>query len=1085
MNTCNLLPLLLVGPALAQGPSIPEIISRPATENRFAPSTSDISGESIQGGIFLNPGDAPNSSGIHLTEASFGHAFANYATPYATYATDILAPIWSNLYPAGYPATISQTRTAIKDGGKPFRYKYLLHGTDEGSIAILDLNDAANDPGLLFGEAERTTVAEEIKKLRLAIAQDPLNTDLQDALLETYHDWAVGESQVSKKVLHQLSQVRLGLISGATPFIIDYEIETYETLVANSERILEVYKELLSLRLDGINPGDFDPGAGNAPFGYYLFKARVPHRNPVASQYAPEDGTAVVDVLASDPPPASGYKDYRTLLTFLGQYIEYQAELARFRGMRKANGDLTAARNGLTEVQHQAGLAGLLAGMFTNPDGSPIDFNAPSLDTSGIRAAKIYVETALADAADSRSYLNGESNHLGIDPNFLILLRTNDSITPAVGGLATGVFDTYDILSERLTERTAGSNDPVGPLAIAKDALDAAKEAFEDFKANVDNIGTQLDDIETDFNDDFLRLTGFEGDEAGNFTGQPNVIGESDLKSANTRIADLARRNLDIIAINKQIDFELAQAKEAVTLAEGIEEKITGAAATYLNDTAAAWTEIHVWAGTAAGAASAYQTLADVAGADISSKPLLGAVIASGVLNTAIQTAAAIRTSMREQEIEEAAIALEISLATADLELGVKQAAMVVSSLYRDLLSGVLEINDNNAALAQAIAEHTAILRECQILQRNLQSDFTSLATSYFADPIFYIRAEREVLRADAAFREAQRWMFYTCRALEYKWQQPFARDNFDISSILSARNYDELEEIRTKMALFNGTRRNGQEHQDASTTLISLRDQFITPNPNDPDLTFNTDIPESGERYSSSQGRMITQVEHFREILKRDHIDDSGNLVIDFNTSILNKNFNGGFFRGPNFSGNPQSGNYRNKIIWTAVHIHTNDPEASPSPDPAERFGSLSYGGLTYFRTRVPVDPVTRQSASNTFNPAFDYPGAYVSAPVRYYQDTELNGRYTFFDSVLDEINIAESTTSARNSTSPSRVAIEGNTEGLRSGALKERAVAATRFSLQINGLNRAATEARIDLMEDIEILVRHQSYPRARISE
>lgn len=1093
MKALSLLPLLFLGQSLAE---IPRFIARPATQNQFSPgNTSDISGESIQGGIFAdhNHANVPKSAGIHLTEASFGNAFATYLSPYPTFTNDTLGPIWATLYPPGYgqPGGVTATRSAIEGSTLPFRYKYLLYGTsaEDNSIAILDLFEASNNPGQWFGQTERDAIIAEIAKLRVAIAQDPLNIHFQDALLEIYYDWAVGESQLSKQLLSILARVRLGLVSdAASPFIIDLEISTYEQLVENTERILDVYKDLLSMRVDGVNPSDFDPNAGNSPYGYYIFQTRVPQRRQTPSQYATDTGTEMV--LPNDPGQFTGYKDYRTLLTFVGQYIEYQAELARFRGIRNAPGDITDARNDLTQVQDQAALATLLGGMFTNPDGSPVDFNDPNLDETGVRGAKFYIESSLAKVADSRSYLNGQSNHLGVDPNFLLLLPSEGpEVTPMnEDSLATGLFDTYDLLHKRLTQRTQGM-DPIGPLAIAADDFANAKTAFEEFQANVGNIGDQLSDITSDFNDDFERLTGYGPEIQDQFNGfTPNLAGASELKSANTRIEDLSRRNLDIIAINNQILAEIAEAQEAVTVAMAIEGKITGAESNYLTNTAAAWTEIHVWAGTAAAAAGAYQTLADVAGADISSKPLQGALIGAGVLNTAIQTAAAVRTSMREQEIEEAAIAFEVALAVAPLELEVKQAQMVVSSLNRDLLSNLLEINDNNAALAQAVAERTAILREVQILQRNIESDFASLSSSYFADPIFFIRAERETLKADASFRNAQRWMFYTCRALEYKWQQKFAwaegGNTFDIGSILSARNYEELEDIRQHMASVDGLRRLGSGASLPSTTVISLRDQFITPNPDDPNLTFGA-IPDTGERYSASRKIMVSKVDHFREILKRDHIV-GGNIVIDFNTSIL-QNFNGNFFLGPNFSGIPQSGNYRNKIVWTAVHMLKDGSEGEVTLKPASFSGVLEYGGQSYFRTRVPVDPALRTPASNDFDVALDFPGAYVTAPVRYFEDTLLNGNYTMFDTVRAGHQIAESSTSAFELTSPTRAAMIDPANGFRNGLLKERAVAASRLTLQINVNPPTEANARslIDQLDDIEILIQHQSYTRARISD
>ena len=90
--------LLLATPLVAQ---IPDVISRPSTENQFSTEATrgDISGNSAQGGVFLNPAAAPNDGVHHLTEFKFGHHFADYVTPYNGYTNEVLDPILGALYP--------------------------------------------------------------------------------------------------------------------------------------------------------------------------------------------------------------------------------------------------------------------------------------------------------------------------------------------------------------------------------------------------------------------------------------------------------------------------------------------------------------------------------------------------------------------------------------------------------------------------------------------------------------------------------------------------------------------------------------------------------------------------------------------------------------------------------------------------------------------------------------------------------------------------------------------------------------------------------------------------------------------------
>ena len=367
------------------------------------------------------------------------------------------------------------TRGAITASSAAFRYKWLMYGEDPddttGTPAILNIFEQSADSATWFTETDRDLVRTQIQVLTEALAYDPLNRRLQSALLDLHYDWAVAEMQFARTKLVEISTKRLGLTT-VSAFIIDEEIEAYQELIALTKAAIQVYDDLLSLEMDGIDPGDFDPRYGmgpeatftGAPFGYFIFQNEVPLRNQTPTQYAPQDNSVVTNVIEpGDSNTFSGFKDYRTLLTILGQYIQYQADLARLRGMRPCwpmTSRLPA--KDWKKLQEAATTACVFNQIF-----NAFDFGDPQFDATGIRAAKTLVNTALNDSLGVRSLVNGTSNLLGLDPNFLLLVppQPNNVNNPAAGGL----FDSYDVLHAQLTKVSSGL--PIGPLAIALDLL--------------------------------------------------------------------------------------------------------------------------------------------------------------------------------------------------------------------------------------------------------------------------------------------------------------------------------------------------------------------------------------------------------------------------------------------------------------------------------------------------------------------------------------------------------------------------------------------------------------------------------------
>lgn len=241
----------------------------------------------------------------------------------------------------------------VEESTAAFRYKWLLFSPNPGGLLAFENIDT------WFTAADRVTVNAQIARLRDAIAAAPLDTGLRHLLLDCYYDLAVAEMQGAKNKLATLATKRLGL-QLTSPFIIDDEIATYQELVAYG--VLAKYAELLAYTTEGVDPADFDD---RVPHGipFPVSTREQPNRNSVATQYATATVTATVpdyDEATQSVVPRpenqvlfSGYKDYTTYLRIMADYVRYQAELARLRGMRQGPNDATTGRSALAKIMRE------------------------------------------------------------------------------------------------------------------------------------------------------------------------------------------------------------------------------------------------------------------------------------------------------------------------------------------------------------------------------------------------------------------------------------------------------------------------------------------------------------------------------------------------------------------------------------------------------------------------------------------------------------------------------------------------------------------------------------------------------------
>ena len=1005
----------------------------------------------IQGSIKPNA-TAPTDGVYKLPECSFGQPFSPFHPRLGvggtnTYASEIVAEVKQALYPPQ-----GATRADVLAGNAAFRYKVLLFSPGPGED---DVTSHFQNMSQWYGDAERAVAAAQISKLRDALALSPLDTGLRNALLECYYDTAVAEMQFSKQKLASLAAIHLGL-TVTSPWVIDDEIKIYEDLITLESAVLAKYSDLLSVTTDGVDPSSFDsreqPGK---PMGLYTFVHQQPYRNAFASKYATDSGTLDIpdyDTTTQSAVPRqpenlvlfSGYKDYVTLLQIMGNFIAHNSELARLRGMRQGPNDLSKARNAITQILGQTTTDfHLLCGL------SPVTF--PPGDASGVNAAVNGVESALADIIGVRGFINGTANMLGLDPNFLLLVQG--------ANLPNGYNnESFDVLFNLL-------KGPNQPLSDALGKLQSATTEYQTFRASVDKVVESLGDINDTFAERFVQITGYQvGDKPG-FQGSPNPAVASELLTAEMTLTNILSRAETLATLRETlVETNLPIAMSAVNIATNLDTQVDTAANNYYGRTGGAYDDIINWSGASAGIQAATEgTYA------LSQTSSLGGAIASVVataVNVSVQGAAAAITETRQRDIDYASVAYQAELQHADNALTVNQARQQLTEAEAELHANTLELKDNALALAQVQAQIASLHAEITRIAAKQEDDSLQVRKSYYADPIHYVRSENALILADAAFRNAQRWIFYTQRALEYKWQQPFVRSevsaqgvrSFDSGTVFKLRNATELDDLLTQLKGWNDDRLiqdSGNDH----TTFISLLNDVLAPNPNALNTTPALQI-DRGLRVDLETGETVTQVELFRRKLARAK-NASGNIVIPINTVAL-AGLNGTFFVGPNYGTSPVSpGEWRDKIVYLKVNVVAEDGTNIP----LTKAGSITYGGQMFFRTHIPpcLDGTVAQSAT-------EFPGEFITTPFRYYFSANYNNLFTSQDSQTQSIPIAYTGATA---VSPSGEEILGSTYQIN--GFNQRSVATSSLTLTI-----FPGQIDISKIKDIELIVRHHSSSR-----
>jgi Skp family chaperone for outer membrane proteins len=1039
-------------------------------------------------GPHTSPAEIPSGGGYQLRESSLGQPFAPYIPRMSTneisqpYAAEVTAVVLGRLYPAA-----GSSKAAVEASAAAFRYQWLLYApntTNGETRTVADFDGISR----WFGNAERVLVNQQIAILMDALAVCPWDTTLRRTLLDCYTDRAIAELQYNKSDLVALGKKRLGLtLTGQ--FIVDDEITLISNVVARLQDVLNQYQQLFACANDGVEPADFDTRFPlGTPFGYYIFATEQPARNTEAAQFFNTNGTLTripdFDPVLKEiprnltPEPFvdangngffdagenftdlnangiydsgsvifSGYKDYTTLLQVLGEYVQRSAEWAKYLGMRRGPGDLTRARGIITDLQKKTATDyALLRNLFGG-----VAF--PPGDASGVNAALGAVERAFADSVNTRSFLQGSGNTLGLDNNFMVFLQDG-----------SGINDTYALLKPLVYDDLhPGASAPVN-RALLEQA--AARTAYENFRASVDKVVQELSDVQQTFADRFEAITGYTLAEIAQFDGlnhKPDVA--SELATVNRSFESLKRRKDSLSAKLDQLFKDLEGATNAITLAEGVSTSINSARQIYLGISGSAWDTISTWQQAAAGA----QATADAVYAGTSSLIAAGAAAVAGPINAGVQIQAAERQAQAQQSLDAASIGFQTELAKANVSLTAQQSKLQLGSIQRELLAIRIELEENSTAVAQSLADKTRLLREVESIRQNFDSNQQAIRGRFYADPIHLVRSDNAILRADAAFANAQRWMFYLLRALEYKWNQNFvgvyANRNYDAGSIFKLRNAEELKDLFNALVNFDTSGRLGYSYNPDQIDVISVR-KLLVPNPNALNPINSAD---PGARVDNFTGETVSEREMFRRQLRR-LVDANGSLVIPINTTALSPIDYPSLFTGPQYATNGQilsAGRWHDVVRYVKVNI------VSPSQPPANVAGKVTYSGLSLFRTRVAPCGLPANHFQNALDPGGrDVPGELISKPFRSYFQPDFTVPLFEVTDRMEESGIPFARTQSSVGLGDPLAA------QYKFNQFAEYSVAATGWQLTI--LPTGMPNVNLDLVEDIEFIVAHRSANR-----
>jgi hypothetical protein len=1016
--------------------------NNPAAANSLALFSGNL-------GLYSAPGSglAPavpagmyGTQSVQLVRSGFGQMQAR-SVPFPGFVLEIISSAQDRLY----PGTNVMARESVAGGGAAFRYKQLLYNNDTSTNGSGKVRVEFETIDTLFTEADRAQTRLAIEELRQALKYAPLHRKLRNAILDAYYDWIVAEMQHVKKDVAELARLRLGLASlPPGEFIVDREIAAYTNILNRYDGILENYGRLFTDN-SGINLAELDSAADtNLTLGEYIFRQEQPTRNQMAAQFRDADGvltTVSTNWVAATNVLFAGYKDYVGLVGVLREYALSAAELAKLYGIRGRQAvqpgqkdDRTLGFELIQQIDEEIGLSTKLLNRLL-PDAGLLE---DELDASGVRAAVNGLLGSSAALNKVGDFLNGQVNVLGYDPDFLILFNLND-----------GTFDSYDAIRSWIGTPEATAT----ILGRARKSFEAARNSYDAYRGYADQVSDEMGANEDTYAGRYQEITGYLPGEAPDpivippnrpywypavsATNVPTHI-NNPRPGSELRQVYLSMEQSDIQQANfsnslVEVRRQRRAIEDRLRTSEQRRSEINAAAVDYVGVIVTQRNIVTTWNYRQALAQASYDTLSDAASVGIAEAavgiPVIGV---AGIANMAVQTFGEEAKGNAERDLEVAAANYDKELALADFEQNIFQAAEESRNLDREQQTIVLGMQDNAFIKIQDLDREDSLKREIDEAVRLRNENNRDLAGRYYADPIHFLRAQNSMIRADYAFRSAQRWVFFAMRALEYKYNDAFDLAGYKPSSLFKLRNYQELEDFVISMDEFNMNGLSGLGGRTRATDIISLRDDVW------------------GRVLTNAQDRAAEFAKRFAEA--RNASGSRYELKLNL-FNIANAQPTGSrLFRGAVYGTNgtlSAGGFYLDKIDWIKVKfVNGNFTNALP----VANIASLIYGGTTYDRPSAPLCYDEGQQRSRELQQfPFRYFKLYPGGSIQ----TFANQEESLFVAFWNRVDKADEPD-----------------DSYKVSFLKERSVAASLFTLVVPF---GAWTNSIGSLQDVQIYINH----------
>lgn len=880
-----------------------------------------------------------------------------------------------------------------------FRYKRFLYAPDDNGKLRARFKQLSD----YYGPDEEDYSHTVERKLLKGLSFQPEDPILGNLLLDIYYDRTVAETIPAKTALEEAENVRFLATPSNSPqnlsFAIDQEIESYRQALELNRAALNTYIPLLTNHL-GI--------AGEPPLGFRLFQKLVPGRALASATTTNAAGDEIP--VTEKEVLFTGYKDLVLLFDLLRDHGRMAETLGRLLIGRSAAGDREKAMELITQTEQFLLLQGsLLRDMF--------DTLPPAGDASGLAQAIHGWESNLAALAHLETILAGNSNLLGFADDFMMFVQKFSGQTEH--------FDSYDALRARLDPRI-GSN----PLQYALQQLEAARDSYGTYRGYEDQLAEQFQHSSITYEDRLRDIVGaFPNDPryGDNPTNNPGSELDQQYRSIELARLQIRRNQAEINNLEREIELELAKA-----------ESISNVMIRFGQKQARLTEKIGDWSAAQAGASSFANGLA------------LENVISLGgfahAANGVVQIVAEKNKAAAEAEKEKLAALEQATITGIESEAAVKTLALRFNTL-------AVESMEATVLLQQELNRLAGLYREKADLEQKIAERDALIASRYFADPIHRLRSRADMVEAGLAFNEAQKWIYFLVRALEYKWNTPFANLTYPAGSnrrwsaqtLFQLRNAEELEQMYRAMDTFdNQIQLSKGEYFD----WFSVREDFFG-------YKRTNNLGQAATYSDPISGELVDAISAFRSRLRQLQ-DDQGNIVIRFNT--VRELPGGTFFRGPRFNSSgqvPDKGLFLDKIRWIKINL-----PGDHSLGRSQLSGQLRYGGTSFIRNFSP----------GTLDP---------QQPDRLRDEmTSYTTRFWFFHAPSGTWRFSE----ALSSTVPMQLSPDPRTPPTvqEIDIFKERSVAATDWQLTIPTRDLNQPVLNLDRLDDVELFFYHYAVTR-----